>query len=42
MLVVHGQKEDSYRAGQNYIVMGLIGGFLILAALLLIYFNIEI
>lgn len=40
MLVVHGQKEDSYRAGQNYIVMGLIGGFLILAALLLIYFNI--
>ena len=39
ILVVHGQKDDSYHAGQNYIVMGLIGGFLILAATLILYFN---
>ena len=37
MLVIHGQKEESYRAGYNYILMGLIGGFLILIAMLLIY-----
>jgi hydrogenase-4 component B len=40
MLVIHGQKDESYQAGYNYIIMGLIGGFLILAALLLIYFNV--
>jgi hydrogenase-4 component B len=40
MLVIHGQKEESYRAGYNYIIMGLIGGFLILTAIMLIYFNI--
>ncbi|PKK93668.1 MAG: proton-conducting membrane transporter [Tenericutes bacterium HGW-Tenericutes-6] len=39
MLVIHGQKEESYKAGYNYIIMGLIGGFLILTALILIYFN---
>ncbi|QLY40221.1 proton-conducting membrane transporter [Hujiaoplasma nucleasis] len=40
MLVIHGQNDASYKAGYNYIIMGLIGGFLILTALLLIYFNI--
>ncbi len=40
MLVIHGQKEESYKAGYNYIIMGLIGGFLILTAIILIYFNI--
>ena len=35
MLVTHGQKEESYQAGYNYIFMGLIGGFAILIALLL-------
>lgn len=40
MLVIHGQKEESYRAGYNYIIMGLIGGFLILTAMMLLYFNI--
>ncbi|QWB99729.1 proton-conducting membrane transporter [Mycoplasmatota bacterium] len=40
MLVIHGQNEESYKAGYNYIIMGLIGGFLILTAILLIYFNI--
>ena len=39
MLVIHGQNDASYKAGYNYIVMGLIGGFLILTALFLIYFN---
>jgi hydrogenase-4 component B len=39
MLVIHGQKEESYRAGYNYIIMGLIGGFLILAAMILLYHN---
>ncbi|MFP4478673.1 MAG: complex I subunit 5 family protein [Candidatus Izemoplasmatales bacterium] len=39
-LVIHGQDEKSYRAGYNYILMGLIGGFLIFVAILLIYFNI--
>ena len=38
MLVIHGQNDASYKAGYNYIIMGLIGGFLILTALLLIYF----
>lgn len=38
MLVVHGQSDESYRAGHNYLIMGLIGGFLILAAMLLLYF----
>lgn len=36
MLVIHGQKEDSYKAGYNYIIMGLIGGFLLLMAMLLL------
>ena len=40
MLVIHGQNEQSYKAGYNYIIMGLIGGFLILTAIILLYFNI--
>lgn len=40
MLVIHGQKEDAYKAGYNYIIMGLIGGFMILAAMLLLYVNV--
>lgn len=40
MLVIHGQNDASYKAGYNYIIMGLIGGFLILTALLLMYFYI--
>ena len=40
MLVIHGQNEESYKAGYNYIIMGLIGGFLILTALILLYFNV--
>jgi len=40
MLVIHGQNEESYKAGYNYIIMGLIGGFLILTAIILLYFNI--
>ncbi|QWB99730.1 proton-conducting membrane transporter [Mycoplasmatota bacterium] len=40
MLVIHGQNDSSYKAGYNYIIMGLIGGFLILTALLLVYFNV--
>jgi formate hydrogenlyase subunit 3/multisubunit Na+/H+ antiporter MnhD subunit len=39
-LVIHGQDQESYRAGYNYIVMGLLGGFLIFTALVLIYVNI--
>jgi len=39
MLVIHGQNDASYKAGYNYIIMGLIGGFLILTALFLVYFN---
>jgi len=39
MLVTHGQKEESYSAGYNYIFMGLIGGFAILVALVLIYYH---
>ena len=39
MLVIHGQKEESYQAGYNYIIMGLIGGFLILAAMIMLYFH---
>ncbi|QLY40220.1 proton-conducting membrane transporter [Hujiaoplasma nucleasis] len=38
-LVIHGQNDESYKAGYNYIIMGLIGGFLILTAILLLYFN---
>jgi formate hydrogenlyase subunit 3/multisubunit Na+/H+ antiporter MnhD subunit len=37
MLVIHGQNEDAYKAGYNYIIMGLIGGLLILSAIFLIY-----
>lgn len=40
LLVIHGQNDESYKAGYNYLIMGLIGGLLILAALILIYFNI--
>jgi hydrogenase-4 component B len=40
MLVTHTQKQKSYEAGYNFIFMGLIGGFSILVALLLIYFNV--
>jgi formate hydrogenlyase subunit 3/multisubunit Na+/H+ antiporter MnhD subunit len=40
MLVIHGQNDASYKAGYNYIIMGLIGGFLILTALILMYFYI--
>ena len=40
MLVTHTQKPESYVAGYNYIFMGLIGGFSILSAMLLIYFNV--
>ncbi|MFO7969906.1 MAG: proton-conducting transporter membrane subunit [Candidatus Izemoplasmatales bacterium] len=40
MLVIHGQNDASYKAGYNYIIMGLIGEFLILTAIVLIYVNI--
>jgi formate hydrogenlyase subunit 3/multisubunit Na+/H+ antiporter MnhD subunit len=40
ILVIHGQNEESYKAGYNYIIMGLIGGFLIFTAIILLYFNI--
>ena len=40
MLVIHGQNEKAYKAGYNYIVMGLIGGLLIFTALILLYVNI--
>ncbi|MFU8786431.1 MAG: complex I subunit 5 family protein [Candidatus Izemoplasmataceae bacterium] len=40
MLVIHGQKEESYNAGYNYIFMGIIGGFAILIALFLLYFTV--
>jgi len=40
MLVVHGQKEESYEAGYSYIFMGIIGGFAILIALILMYFHV--
>ena len=39
MLVIHGQNDECYKAGYNYIIMGLIGGFLIFTAIILIYFN---
>jgi formate hydrogenlyase subunit 3/multisubunit Na+/H+ antiporter MnhD subunit len=40
MLVIHGQNDQSYKAGYNYIIMGLIGGFLILTAIILLQYNI--
>ncbi|MFU8793319.1 MAG: complex I subunit 5 family protein [Acholeplasmataceae bacterium] len=40
MLVTHTQKPESFVAGYNYIFMGIVGGFSILSALLLIYFNV--
>lgn len=40
MLVIHGQKEESYHAGYNYIFMGILGGFSILIALILLYANV--
>jgi len=36
ILVIHGQNEESYKAGYNYIIMGLIGGFLIIISVLFI------
>lgn len=38
MLVIHGQNDESYRAGYKYIIMGLIGGFLLFTAIILMYF----
>ncbi len=40
VLVTHGQKEESYSAGYNYIFMGLIGGFAILAAMILLFVHV--
>jgi hydrogenase-4 component B len=40
VLVTHSQKEESYEAGYNFIFMGLIGGFSILIAMLLLYFHV--
>lgn len=37
VLVTHSQKEESYEAGYNFVFMGLIGGFALLIAMLLIY-----
>ncbi len=39
MLVIHGQDDECYKTGYNYIIMGLIGGFLIFSAIMLIYIN---
>ncbi len=38
MLVTHGQKTESYQAGYNYIFMGLLGGFAIFGATVMMYF----
>jgi hydrogenase-4 component B len=40
VLVTHSQKPESYEAGYNFIFMGLIGGFSILVAMLLLYFHV--
>jgi formate hydrogenlyase subunit 3/multisubunit Na+/H+ antiporter MnhD subunit len=40
VLVTHSQKEESYEAGYNFIFMGLIGGFSILIAMILLYFHV--
>jgi len=40
MLVVHGQKKESFEAGYNYIFMGIIGGFAILIAMSLLYYHV--
>lgn len=40
VLVTHNQKDESYEAGYNFIFMGIIGGFSILVAMLLLYFNV--
>ena len=40
VLVTHSQKDESYEAGYNFIFMGIIGGFSILVAMLLLYFNV--
>jgi formate hydrogenlyase subunit 3/multisubunit Na+/H+ antiporter MnhD subunit len=40
LLVVHDQKDDSIKAAGTYLFMGLFGGFLILAAMLLLYFEV--
>ena len=40
VLVTHHQKDESYEAGYNFIFMGIIGGFSILVAMLLLYFNV--
>lgn len=39
-LVTHGQRTESYEAGYNYIFMGLLGGFAILVALLLMVYTV--
>jgi hydrogenase-4 component B len=40
LLVVHYQQDESNRAAATYIFMGLIGGFLILVAMMLLYFEV--
>ncbi|MFP4077553.1 MAG: complex I subunit 5 family protein [Candidatus Izemoplasmataceae bacterium] len=40
ILVVHGQKKESYEAGYNYIFMGILGGFAIFAGLLLLNYHV--
>lgn len=40
LLVVHDQQDDSIKAAGTYLFMGLFGGFLILAAMLLLYFEV--
>lgn len=40
VLVTHSQKDESYEAGYNFVFMGLIGGFALLIAMLLIYANV--
>ena len=40
ILVIHGQQEESFTAGYNYILMGILGGFAILTAILLVYFTV--
>jgi len=37
VLVTHNQKDESYEAGYNFVFMGLIGGFALLIAMLLLY-----
>ncbi|MGD9963977.1 MAG: complex I subunit 5 family protein [Candidatus Izemoplasmatales bacterium] len=41
MLIIHEQDNESYKAGFNYLVMGLIGGLLILTAILLLMYYVK-